>query len=153
MDIHELGEYSKLFIPVIALLGVYIAYQQHVLGKEKARFDFFEKRFSVYQAINKVVLEMQWNSDNLDPEDFVVFYQACNEAEFLLPDYAYAYIKGIRDAVRDQRMLVLKRQRRNLDENAVDALYDKEEELLERFDKYQKELSTVFRPYLKIGSL
>lgn len=37
--------------PIIAVLGIYVAWRQHKLQREELRLDLYEKRFAVFQAL------------------------------------------------------------------------------------------------------
>ena len=98
MNIETLVNISKLFIPVIAFVGIYIAQQQFAANREKVHLDLYDKRFKVYDTIIRKLenLAWGWNEDN----DFD-FDTACNEATFLLPDSVCAHVELAKKYVRD----------------------------------------------------
>jgi Flp pilus assembly protein TadB len=46
---------TALLTPVIALLGILIAYQQWRTSRNKLKFDLFERRFAVYDAAVQLI--------------------------------------------------------------------------------------------------
>jgi hypothetical protein len=98
VDLPLLVQLSRLFIPVIAVAGIFIALNQYIVNREKMRFELYEKRFNIYNTIMNTLDELLWGSD-LSREQFRSFSTACNEAQFLLTDDAYMSVKEVRELV------------------------------------------------------
>jgi len=98
IDLSLLVQISRLFIPVVAIAGIYIAWHQYSANREKVRFDLYEKRFNIYNSISQTLNSLLW-SEGLSREQFHSYQTACNEAQFLLPDEVYLEVKKIRELV------------------------------------------------------
>ena len=56
MNLNSLADLaSTLLTPIIAVIAVYIAYQQHKTNRDNFRLNLYEKRYSVYRAINDFI--------------------------------------------------------------------------------------------------
>ena len=73
---------SALLTPVIAIVAVYIAYQQSQTNRRKLKLDLYDRRLRIYQAvatfIGKVLTDFSPQS-----EDFSDFWRNTAEADFL----------------------------------------------------------------------
>lgn len=58
--------FSSLLTPTIAILAVYIAYQQYLIGKYKVKLDLYEKRYSCYKNVRKALMLI--NQKPLSPQ-------------------------------------------------------------------------------------
>jgi len=148
--IKELVEISKLFIPVIAMVGIYIAYQQHRNSQDKLRLDLYEKRLEIYEAINKAVISISWGTGELEAKDKVAFEEACDKSEFLFRYGLRTKIQDIRNS-RHEYLEVKRKQERDVgDDEKMKVLYEKEDHLLLKFKHYQKTLRNDFSVYLQM---
>jgi len=46
---------SGLLTPIIAIIAVYIAYQQYLINKRKLKLDLYERRFRIFDETKKVL--------------------------------------------------------------------------------------------------
>ncbi len=83
--------------PLIAGITVYIAYQQYRTNKLRVKFEAFDRRFIVYQAVKKFIVRF----NGLDDELVVMFHQETFEAQFFYPSEINDYIKEIATHARD----------------------------------------------------
>lgn len=97
--IQNLVEISKLFIPLIALTAVYIAWQQLQANKTKVRLELYDKRFNIYNDVISVLDDILTTSDGVSEENFRRFFKAVNEAEFLLPDRAFKILIEVKQLI------------------------------------------------------
>ena len=83
-----------LLTPVIAVIAVYIAWQQWRVNERKFEFDQYERRLRVYQA---VIAFLSCVHGNLKPEisDLQKFSSATAEADFLFKPEIPAYLNEI----------------------------------------------------------
>jgi hypothetical protein len=83
-----------LLTPVIALITVYIAWQQWKLNKQKYGLDTYERKLRIYQ---RVVEMLRLIMTNAKPEiqDILKFGVDTTEADFLFPDEISEYINEI----------------------------------------------------------
>lgn len=124
----NLVEISKLFIPVIAFAGVYIAWQQSNTNRVKIKLDLYDKRFALYNTVISSVFEYIYGGE-FENKDYVLFFTACNEAKFLVPDNVYKEIDDIRKLVLKGR--IIKNKLNNPDLKRVSA---------QELEEYRKEI-------------
>ncbi|MEK7512439.1 MAG: hypothetical protein AAB575_05520 [Patescibacteria group bacterium] len=70
---------------MIALVTVYIAYQQYKTNKDKLRLELFNKRFSVYNGFRSALDEIQI-SPKFSHDGFKNFYSKTSGGDFLFGD-------------------------------------------------------------------
>lgn len=91
---------SAALIPLIAIITIYIAYQQYRTNKLKLRHDLFEKRWSVYktlmESLEAVIREGTINDDKL----FKLNIERI-KSYFLFDQDLYNYIDEIYDKLID----------------------------------------------------
>lgn len=49
---------SALLVPTIAIVGIYIAYQQYRINKQRLRHETYERRLAVYKAVQRYLSEI-----------------------------------------------------------------------------------------------
>lgn len=99
---------AQLFIPIVAIAGVYIARQQFVTHREKVKLDLYEKRFKIYDVVVNTIFQSTYGSTALSSEKYSQFFLVCQEARFLLPNKAYTLIADVADIIRTHRSLLMK---------------------------------------------
>lgn len=73
---------SALLVPVIAIVGLYIAYQQYQINKQRLRHETYERRLSVYKTVQIYLSEIL--SDGKTTYDRALqFNSEASEAAFL----------------------------------------------------------------------
>lgn len=73
---------SALLTPVVAALGLFIAYRQSVIAQNKLKFDLFEKRFAVYDTARDL-LRSATTSEQLTEEMLSIYRAGTREARWL----------------------------------------------------------------------
>ena len=90
---------SNLFVPIITLLGVWIAARQMAIADERLRFDAFykqyENRFAVYVATRKFLGDVFLG--NISEDEIKVYGLLTLDTKFLFDDKVYRELKEIRD--------------------------------------------------------
>ncbi|MEM5406200.1 hypothetical protein [Paraburkholderia unamae] len=99
---HWTAYLSALMVPLIAVLGVAIAYRQWRTAQNKLKLDLFEKRFSVYDAARRMLASVM-TSGKVRDEELFKFMVATREAKWLLSNDVARYL----DEVLRRRMLEL----------------------------------------------
>jgi hypothetical protein len=89
---HWTAYLSALLTPVVAALGLWIAYRQWRLGQNKLKLDLFEKRFSVYVGARDLLASIMTSGKAKDEELFK-FLSATREAKWLLDDEVANYLE------------------------------------------------------------
>jgi len=87
---------SGLLTPIIALIAVYIAYQQHRIGKKKLNLDLYERRYSVFSEVKKLLKYMNENSQ-IDTIEIQKFMFRTNDRKFLFDSDITAFIEVLKD--------------------------------------------------------
>lgn len=82
-DPHWTNYLSALLTPTVAIFGFVIAYRQWRTAQNKLKFDLFDRRFSVYEAVEKLLASIMANGKAKD-EDIFRFLVATKEAKWLL---------------------------------------------------------------------
>lgn len=49
---------SALLVPLIAIIGIYIAYQQYRINRQRLRHETYERRLAVYKAVQRYLSEI-----------------------------------------------------------------------------------------------
>lgn len=85
---------KSLLTPVIAVITVYIAYQQYAVNKRKLEFDHYERRVQIYREVRAILILVQ---RDFKPEinELQKFITATAEADFLFDPEIPAYIDEI----------------------------------------------------------
>ena len=88
---------SSLLIPIIAILTVYIAYQQYLNGKDKLKLEFqfvklelyklklelYNKRYLIFKDTKEILKQINLNSITAELDKFII---KSNESKFLFKD-------------------------------------------------------------------
>lgn len=85
---------SAALTPLIAIVAIYIAYQQFRTNQMKLRHDLYEKRMSIYRKVYEY-LNSIIAYGNVTDEKTIEFYSQTSESHFLFNDYISDYIKLI----------------------------------------------------------
>jgi hypothetical protein len=88
-------DYWKLTTVVFAAFGVYLAYQQNRLGREKFKLDLFEKRFTVFAGTRTLLTEIMIAGTVKDLKPLWAYGAAIGEASFLFNDEVTEYLEEI----------------------------------------------------------
>jgi hypothetical protein len=103
MNLDTLVNVSRLFIPIIAFIGMYIAWQQFTANREKIRFELYDKRFAIYTTVFKFVDTILWSDWDSITEEYLKFDIACHEAEFILPESINIELRKLNRLVKSWR--------------------------------------------------
>jgi hypothetical protein len=91
MCLADLAELSKAILtPLIAVVAVYIAWQQWKTNQQKLVLDRYDRRLRVYEEVKKI-LSIIIRDGNVSVEELLRFRTAVSEADFLfgpeIPEY------------------------------------------------------------------
>src|SRR6267142_3338994 len=91
MCIEQIAEISKaLLTPVIAVVALYIAWQQWKTNQQKLVLDRYDRRLRVYEEVKKI-LSIIIRDAKASVQDLLRFRTAVSEADFLfgpeIPEY------------------------------------------------------------------
>lgn len=85
---------SALLVPAIAVLGVYIAYQQYRINEQRLRHETYDRRLAVYKAVQKYLSEIL-RDGRTTYERASEFYSEASEATFLFDSSVQEWIDEI----------------------------------------------------------
>ncbi|MBI5634483.1 MAG: hypothetical protein HZA15_13515 [Nitrospirae bacterium] len=95
MCICDLTEIFKTWLtPLIAVIAVYIAWQQWQTNENKFRLDRYDRRFKIYEDVRKIIGIIVQKGQATD-EELLQFYQQTLEADFLFGPEIRLYINEI----------------------------------------------------------
>ncbi|WP_321528324.1 hypothetical protein [Sedimenticola selenatireducens] len=91
-------EVSRLFIPIVAVAGVFIAWQQFQANKAKIRVELYQRRLDVYRVLLEAIQVTSYLDEERDEHEvFSKLELALDEAYFLLPESIYQKIQPIEE--------------------------------------------------------
>ncbi|MFW8602539.1 hypothetical protein ACOHYD_13805 [Desulfobacterota bacterium M19] len=86
--------FSSLLTPAIAIIALYIAYQQHKTNQQRLRHETYERRLHVYKAVQKH-LSIILRDGQSTYQECAEFYSEASEAAFLFDKTVIAKIDEI----------------------------------------------------------
>ena len=92
--------FTPLLTPLIAIIALWIARQQWIVQRYKAKFDLFERRMKIYEGIREVLVSVM-RDGSLDKVDVSEFYTHVRHASFLFDNRIQIYINEIEMNVRE----------------------------------------------------
>ena len=96
MIIKEILEICAGFLtPMIAVLAVWIAWQQHRTNRDKLRLNLYDKRFDVFRALMEL-LAFIVREGNITLEKIYEFRANTNESSFLFDKDISEYLETVR---------------------------------------------------------
>ena len=73
---------SAFLVPIIAIVGIYIAYQQYKINEQRLRHETYERRLSVYKVVQRYLSEIL-RDGNTTYDKAMQFNTDASEAAFL----------------------------------------------------------------------
>lgn len=89
-----------LLTPLIAIIAVYIAYQQHKTNRDKLRLDLYNKRYEVFYSLMKLLGHMR-QAGKIEPEQVNMFLKESQEDVFLFGKDIVSYLETVRKKALD----------------------------------------------------
>lgn len=146
-----LNDLLGLRVPLLALFCAYIAWRQYCISRNRLRFDWYDKRFEVYQGLKDMLLFI-FSNNTLTIEELrkfkisivqstFLFNESSNIDELLGNIYKKAItLKKLSDKLNDKNIPVGPKR---------DKLTNDQRECLEWFDEQTKIAEKLFSKYLK----
>ncbi len=96
---------SSLFTAFIALITIYIAYQQYKTAKYKLKLDLYEKRYCVYNKLIDFLKEIKFAATSgprheIDYNTLFEFSLIVSESQFLFSDELCNYLNEVWEAAK-----------------------------------------------------
>ncbi len=85
---------QALLTPVIAIVAIYIAYQQLQTNRQKLTLEMYEKRLHIYEEVKKI-LSIVLRDAKVSTDDLLKFRTSVSEADFLFEPEIIEYIDEI----------------------------------------------------------
>lgn len=95
---------QALAVPVIAVVGTWVAIQQMVIARAKLQHDLYERRYAVFDAVRTYLAEVMSNGI-ASQETTRTFVLKTGDAEFLFDDELAAYLKEMREHASTARAI------------------------------------------------
>jgi hypothetical protein len=73
---------SDFLVPIVAILGLLIAYWQWRTAQDKLKFDLFDRRMAVYEAARTFIRKVR-STGRIAPEDEFAYSSAIDGARWL----------------------------------------------------------------------
>lgn len=89
---------SGLLTPLIAIITLYIAWQQYMINKRKYKLDLYEKRLQIYGEVKKILGAVMGSTtvSDINLMKFIAeFITSTSEADFLFDQEITTFIKDI----------------------------------------------------------
>jgi len=87
---------SGLLVPLIAMIGVYIAFQQYGINRQRLRHETYERRLAIYKIVQRYLSEIV-RDGKVSSDQALKFYSEASEAAFLFDASVMARIQLIYD--------------------------------------------------------
>jgi len=109
VSIREISEVCAGFLtPIIAILAVYIAWQQYRINRYKVRIDLFDRRYKIFDTLMSLLGHIAQRGDIAD-EKLNEFLRSTKDSEFLfkkdIPEYLDEIYKNAGVLHRQEEML------------------------------------------------
>lgn len=152
MNIDLLVNISRLFIPLIAIIGVFIAWQNFYTNREKIRLDLYDRRFKIYDTIISSLYESIYGAEDFTREEYSRFFTACDEANFLLPDAVCKNIDIARELMhecRNKRISLKFHEKHEKQEDKITSIKNRIMEIESEIENFHPKITSSFKEVLK----
>lgn len=140
---------SGFLIPLIAIITIYIAYQQYRINHNKLKFDLYDKRFKVYYALMGLIsYVIQTGTTTKEKTD--KFRIDIYESKFLFDKKVYDHLNTIHNKANELRYKDEKIARTHIPEGKEKLLNEKDK-LFDWFVDQMEESHKLFSSYLTIS--
>jgi len=149
MNMKELIEiFSGLLTPTIAIITVYIAYQQLKTNRDRVRLNLYDKRFKVFRGLMDLLAHIM-REGNVTDEALYKFNADTNEARFIFDKEIQDYLQSIYEKAVDIQTKNSERQEPNLQEEKRAQLARDVGEIKKWMNKQFEVSRELFGKYLK----
>jgi hypothetical protein len=143
-----------MFIPVLALIVAFIAYQQWRAAHNKLRLDLFDRRFAVYvQTLDFIgaVLQEGYPAG----EQYGPFARARDRAQFLFGPEVEVLLERIHKTAAILRAThsQIEQAKGTKKDEAIEQAIETNHAALTRFSEFDAELMSVMQPYLGFDTI
>jgi hypothetical protein len=138
------GLLSGFMTPLIAVIAVYIAWQQHKIARDNLRLSLYDRRLKVYRGLMDLFAVVLQDVDTKSA-DLGKYYADTSEKKFLFDDKIIAFMNEVREKAVELRQVKRRITRHPPpSEKELGELSDRECELLRWFDDELEKLPDRF---------
>jgi len=146
MCLSQITDVIKAFLtPMIAILAVWIAYQQHKTSRYKLRLDLYDKRFEVFHRLISLVSSVV-QQGNVTDEQLFEFLRSTAYANFLFDKDIEIYLEQVYRKGID--LHYLEKRIKELSGDKQKEVYDKRDIIFNWFKDQFTESRKRFGRYL-----
>jgi anaerobic ribonucleoside-triphosphate reductase len=138
---------SALLTPTIAILGIYIAYQQWRTNKNRLKLELFDKRYEIFTNIKKFIANIL-TSGIVEQGADIQFLRDTKSVAFLF-DEQIANLTNEMYRMATKLQALEKTEKGSIGEKLEKNL-DKQDEIKKWFGQQLSDIDNMFKKYLKI---
>ncbi|CED58035.1 putative uncharacterized protein (plasmid) [Aliivibrio wodanis] len=145
---------SALLVPILTIVGVYIAYQQFVINRQRLNYETYERRLAVYKCV-QFHLSVIGHQGYANDQDTLKFNSEASEAVFLFKNdistlISDIYQNSISLASCQQKLYPSDGSQSLLEGDKRSKVAEEKLKLLEWHMETLSNLKTTFWPHMKI---
>lgn len=146
----------KLLAVVVSLLGIYIAYRQHVVYIEKVKLDLFDKRYKIYDRLYYLIGGFGFDDTVTQKKQIKEFVHLRREARCLFGSEISEYLDLMYRKILRTYSLTREAEERSKETKSfiqTNESWDKDfEEVIQWFiSQNNGNFDNYFRPYLSVS--
>ncbi|TAN38604.1 MAG: hypothetical protein EPN25_13390 [Nitrospirae bacterium] len=138
---------SAMLTPTIAILGIYIAYQQWRTNKKRLQLDLFEKRYAIFINIKKFIANIL-TSGIVEQGAEIQFLRDTKSVLFLFDENIANLTSEMYQ--KANKLNALEKTEKSHVGDKLEKHFDKQEEIKEWFEQQLNNIDTIFMKFLKI---
>ncbi|ENM5855880.1 hypothetical protein NTE09_003929 [Vibrio mimicus] len=145
---------SALLVPILTIIGIYVAYQQYVINRQRLNHETYERRLAVYKAL-QLHLSKTVQMGRTTYQDALKFNSEASEAAFLFDSeisdlISKIYKQSISMASYNEKLYPSGGGQGLPIGDKRNEVAEKESELLQWHMDTLSELKSIFHPHMKI---
>ncbi|WP_114717820.1 hypothetical protein [Vibrio cholerae] len=145
---------SALLVPILTIIGIYVAYQQYVINRQRLNHETYERRLAVYKAV-QLHLSKTIQMGRTTYQDALKFNSEASEAAFLFDSeisdlISKIYKQSISMASYNEKLCPSGGGQGLPIGDKRNEVAEKESELLQWHMDTLSELKSIFHPHMKI---
>ncbi|MCH7557762.1 MAG: hypothetical protein IIB56_09940 [Planctomycetes bacterium] len=154
MCIKEISEICAGFLtPTIAILAVYIAWQQHKTNTDKLRLNLYDRRNRVFDGLMNLLGHIGQQRDVTD-QQLYQFYAATNQSEFLFGEGNISeYLEEIRKKAIDLQYLEKRIKDQRLSQEERKKVVENSRKVFDWLEKQFEVSKNKFRKFLSFKNI
>jgi hypothetical protein len=139
---------SALATPTLASFAIYIAWRQHQTAKEKIKVDLFDRRFALFQTVEKSILNVLQHRKAND-EIIRLMATASLQAPMLFPKVMAKKIEDWRITFININITDINARNHEMSQEFRQSAISKQLELLKTLSSEYERLGDLFAPCMR----